>query len=440
MKYKTLLLVGFFSLITCNYSCGSSKDKAGHVQNSNVGKPYLNHLGNSGRISSNHYSDVVLDSKGNAYIANFSTKEDGLDYIKIIKVKTNGDIDWIIGDKTIGRATAISINSADEIFVTGFFSNTFQCGSKRLLPNGPENMFIVKIDAEGQCNWAYTSQYGSKAFDINVNNQGELLVAGVLADKEQFGDVKVTKDDGHNQFIARFDKNGNCEWVKQMNANVRRIKSDHQGRFYVCGGYSEHLFEGDKSYTTTSSYDHDGFVMQVDKKINWVKVFGAPGVINYGYRTYDVIADIAIDKANNLWALSTEENAIVDSATTSIITGKLLRIDPNGNQFDSITIVSSIARGAVSTLLLGDSSFTVTGSEYRLEKLKVISNGFIRTFDYDGVVKTDLPVSNESTFMIRSSYSNATGTVFTGHFRTQLSIDSLEIVNDGNQGLFIYRP
>jgi hypothetical protein len=249
-------------------SCGSSKENVGVGQSEIPAKSHLTQLGKSGRISSNHYSDVVLDSKGNAYIANFFTNEDNQDYIKIIQVKPTGEIGWSIGESTVGRATAITINEEDEIWVTGYFSSTFNCGGKVLQVTAEENMFIVRLDQKEVCDWTFKSENNSKAFDINVNNEGSLVIASVLSDSDIFGEVTVSKELENSQFLARFSRAGNCTWVKQFNGNVRRTKSGADGQFYVCGGFSNQLFGSDSTYRTRSNYDYDGFLIQVTDSIN----------------------------------------------------------------------------------------------------------------------------------------------------------------------------
>ncbi|MFT5511994.1 MAG: hypothetical protein ACI8SE_000388 [Bacteroidia bacterium] len=64
--------------------------------------------------------------------------------------------------------------------MTGYFSSTFNCGGKVLQVTAEENMFIVKLDQRGVCDWTFKSENNSKAFDINVNNEGSLLIAGAI--------------------------------------------------------------------------------------------------------------------------------------------------------------------------------------------------------------------------------------------------------------------
>jgi len=421
------------------FSCGSSKDKFGDKQD-NVGlAQQLIDLGNSGRISSNHYSDVVLDSKGNAYIASFFTKADDQDYIKIIQVQPSGEIGWVIGEQTIGRATAITINNEDEIWVTGYFSNTFTCGTKVLKSTASENMFIVKLNPSGACSWSFVSGYGSKAFDIHVNKNNELLIAGVLAEKERLGKIEVVKNPKEAQFLAKFEGEGSCAWIKQFNGNVRRIKSDPSGRFYVCGSYANELFDGVSTNKTTSNYDHDGFLFQVTDTINWIWNFGNPGVIKYGYRTYDVAADMDIDESGNIWVITTQENQDdVDSASSTIV-GLVYSFNSTGVLQHTFETATNLQKGAVSTISMQRDSMKVTGTKLSSNEEQGQSLSFIRTYSYDGSLLGEQIVSFTGHGMFRCAYSNNSGTVFTGHYTIAMSIDSLKIENKGGHDLFMYR-
>jgi hypothetical protein len=434
MRRSALILV-LCSCISTN-SCQSS------VEETSIDEPekFLTHIGNSGRISSNHYSDVVMDSRGCAYVASFFTKPDGRDYIKIIKVSPTGKILWTEGTTTLGRATALTIDGKDNLIVTGFYESKLNIGDIELQSDGLSHLFILKLKTDGSVVWVKNSNNDSKAYDINVNTKGDILIAGLLAEKEKFGEVEVTKELQNAHFFARFDSSGNCKWVKQFNGKVRRIKSDSLGHFYICGGFGEYLFAGDSAYTTESTFDHDGFIMQVDEDVNWVKVIGLTGTIRNGYRTYDVMSDLDIDEDGFIWVMSSIESSVVKDATTSFISGSVIKYDHDGNQLDSLYLISSLARGAVSGLCVNQGEIIISGSEYQLQKTQAVSQCFIKHFTQEGSLIKEVPIENEPNTMMRSTFSNSSGTVYTGHFKQYLKIDSIQIENDGSHGLFMYRP
>ena len=68
------------------------------------------------------------------------------------------------------------------------------------------------------------------------------------------------------------------------------------------------------------------------------------------------------------------------------------------------------------------------------------ATSFIHKFSIDGSKLGEQTVSFTGSGMLRSAYSNGTKSVYTGHFKNQLTIDSFNIQNDGGHELFIYAP
>jgi len=169
----------------------------------------LANIKTTGRISSNHYSDFVVDRQGNSYIACFEKKADNQDYILITKVAPGGAVIWESGNHLKGRATAISIDEEGRIWVLGVLSDGLPTSDQKSC------MFIARFDAEGQCQQLITNEGSGMGFNINVNNRNEILVSGIMGDVLSFGDTRIENESGEDQgFLARFDEKGRCLWIK----------------------------------------------------------------------------------------------------------------------------------------------------------------------------------------------------------------------------------
>ncbi|MFT5723013.1 MAG: hypothetical protein ACI9JN_000118 [Bacteroidia bacterium] len=267
------------------------------------------------------------------------------------------------------------------------------------------------------------------------------MVAGILSDTEQFGSLSVFNEKGHRQFLGKFTGAGSYTWIKQFNSSVRRIKSDKQGIFYVCGNYNQNLFVGDSVHQTTENYDFEGFLLQLSDSVNWIRTLGMKGVVQYGYRTSDVMSDIAFDSVGNPCVLTMIEWNAVPNTTVSVISGVVMQYDEKGNLLDSIPIVTSLTRGGVACLNINPKDeFVVSGMEQTLANGAVVHQGFLYTFNRLGKLIDQQKIEHEKNFMFRSSFTNESGTVYTGHYKTRLQINDSAIKNDGNHGLFMYRP
>ncbi|MEZ4950711.1 MAG: hypothetical protein R2784_15190 [Saprospiraceae bacterium] len=71
---------------------------------------FLKNIQTTFSISSNQYSEVVMDGHGNGYISCFYKYSDNADHIFIVKLDTLGKIKWVQGMDYKGRATCIAID------------------------------------------------------------------------------------------------------------------------------------------------------------------------------------------------------------------------------------------------------------------------------------------------------------------------------------------
>jgi hypothetical protein len=198
----------------------------------------------------------------------------------------------------------------------------------------------------------------------------------------------------------------------------------------VCGGFSNQLFGSDSTYHTTSNYDYDGFLFQVTDFINWIWNFGNPEVIKYGYRTYDVAADMDIDEHGNIYVIATQENQNDVDSSSSTIVGLVYCFDSTGALQQSIKTNRNLQRGAVSTICINNESLTVTGTMLTMTDKPQAATSFIRKFSIDGGKLGEQTVSfSGSSGMLRSAYSNGTKSVYTGHFKNEVTIDSMSITD-----------
>ena len=78
---------------------------------------------------------MVMDEAGNAYIASFYKGNLMKDEIYVCKVDTSGNVLWELGAGMMGRATAITIDENEHIWVCGFYYNQLFFEEKRLPKN-----------------------------------------------------------------------------------------------------------------------------------------------------------------------------------------------------------------------------------------------------------------------------------------------------------------
>ncbi len=232
----------------------------------------------------------VTDKYGNVYIAGdtkgaiagqFSGKTDGF----VSKYDSTGNTVWIrqFGTVEDERITWLALDKTGNVYVTGCTNGLI--GEKNF---GKEDIFIVKLDANGNMQWK--KQYGSDSTDagntVYVDSQGYVYVAG--ATKGTMDDSSSGKADC---VILKLDGNGNIVWKKQFGTpkgdECQGITGD--GTYiYVCG----YTF-GDMATVNKGSLD--AFTGKFSDNGEQIKLF------QFGTNGMDMASHIALDKEKNIY-------------------------------------------------------------------------------------------------------------------------------------------
>jgi hypothetical protein len=175
---------------------------------------------------------IGLDNQGNIYIsglfsapnANFSstilTPSGGVSNdIFLAKYDTNGLLLWVRQAGGVGNDTALRsmTDGNGNTYMTGYYSGTATFGSANLVSAGGFDIFIAKYDNAGSVTWA--KRAGSTGNDIGygiaANSLGNVYVSGSFQNMATFDAFNVNSLGGDDIFVARYDVNGNVQWVNR---------------------------------------------------------------------------------------------------------------------------------------------------------------------------------------------------------------------------------
>jgi len=205
--------------------------------------------------------DVSVDSQGNSYvIGDFentvtfgSTELESTVYnrsdVFITKLDTNGNFIWAKSvqgsNQNHDYGNSISVDNQGNSYITGSFRETATFGATSLTSYGAADIFVAKLDASGNFNWAV--QAGGNGIDsgssIDIDNQGNCYLTGrFFAGTATFGNFTFTSGELGNAFITKVDAtNGNFDWATSVgNPGSYQnmgfgISADDQGYGYVVG-------------------------------------------------------------------------------------------------------------------------------------------------------------------------------------------------------------
>jgi hypothetical protein len=175
-----------------------------------------------GGTSSDYVNSVFRIENGGYLIAgntasndgDFAGLQKGQDDIFIIKLSEDGIIEWRKTYGGISNETCTSIaKTTDGGFVlTGYTSSN--SGDFAGMNKGNEDIFVMKIDANGSMLWAKT--YGGSGIDrgasITITLDGNYLLTGLFYSND--GDFSAMNKGDADMFIAKIDANGTLLWKK----------------------------------------------------------------------------------------------------------------------------------------------------------------------------------------------------------------------------------
>jgi hypothetical protein len=159
---------------------------------------------------------------GAGYAYGISTDKNGNSYITgsgILNAKydTYGNSLWVKHGTAAG--IAISVDPNGNSYVTGVYDGIATFDTIQI--NGA-GLFIAKYDSNGICLWVKTAEtiaYNSGGYGISADKNGNTYVTGYFGGTAKFGTYQLTSKGFHDIFVAKYDTRGKCLWVNQAGGN-----------------------------------------------------------------------------------------------------------------------------------------------------------------------------------------------------------------------------
>ncbi|MCH2021984.1 MAG: SBBP repeat-containing protein [Saprospiraceae bacterium] len=269
-------------------------------------------------------NSIAVDQNGNVYttgyfdgiadfdpgINTFNLVVNGYSDIFISKLDSSGNFVWAkqIGGVSGEFGTAISLGLNNSVYISGSFNGTvdFDPGSgifNLSSPIGEQEIFIVKLDSQGNFLWAKQIG-GDVGYALSSDNNGNIYVSGYY--------------DWNAISISKFDALGNLIWDKQIEAHIcYSIEAVVNGNIYLTGQFfgTKDFDPGSNTYNMTALGDTDAYICKLDSLGNfiWAKQIGGTS------QTTQVLGrSIAVDPLENIYTVGSF-NYTVDFDPSSFV-------------------------------------------------------------------------------------------------------------------------
>jgi len=317
-----------------------------------------------GSTGTDYGESITVDASGNVYTIGFF--EGTVDFdpgagvsdlisngnfdIFIQKLNANGDFLWAkkMGGTDADRAISVTTDASGNVYTTGVFYGTVDfdpgAGVSNLTSNGLSDIFIQKLDANGNFLWAKQigGLGGDLGYSITVDASGHVYTTGYFKGAVDFNPgasvYNLTSNGYQDIFIQKLDANGDFLWAKQMGGashdQGHSITVDALGNIYTTGVFfgTVDFDPGAGVSNLTSNGYQDIFIQKLDANGNflWVRQMGGA--------EYDIGNSITIDASGKVYTTGSftgtvdfDPGAGVSNLTSNVGSGFIQKLDANGN-------------------------------------------------------------------------------------------------------------
>ncbi|UCF04203.1 MAG: hypothetical protein JSV33_09640 [bacterium] len=197
------------------------------------------------------------------------------------------------GDTDEQDATSTACDGLGNVIVTGDFDGTVDFGGGPLTSAGGYDIFLAKLDANGNHLWS--KRFGDADYQysesVACDGSGNVTATGHFRGTVDFGGGPLTSEGDTDIFIVQFDANGNHLWSKRFGGSDRQyglsVACDGLGNVIVTG-----YFKGTVDFgggLLTCAGEPDIFLVKFDNDGGhlWSKRFGDGN----GQRCTSVVCD-----------------------------------------------------------------------------------------------------------------------------------------------------
>jgi len=160
-------------------------------------------------------------------VFNLTSTTSGTDDVFVQKLDSSGNFVWAVsfGGTEIDQAWEIEVDFDDNVYITGSFRGTadFDPGSGvfNLTTGGGEDAFLVKLDSEGNFQWAKrvgTGEWGVNGVVIETDDDGNVYWCGRFSGTGDFDpgpESVILSATASHPFLIKLTPDGNTVWVRK---------------------------------------------------------------------------------------------------------------------------------------------------------------------------------------------------------------------------------
>ncbi len=288
------------------------------------------HVAGSG--STDSVMSIEMDAMGRTYVCGYfyNTATFGNitlsaygSYDIFVGRMSNGAWDWVqkAGGTNSDQCHDIAVDDGGNITITGYYysSSSATFGSQAISGQGSNDIFISRLDTNG--NWIWAKSAGGSSSDygygVAMDNSGNAYLTGYYYNTGYFGSITLNSYSYDEAFLAKLDNAGNFVWAKRFYGSYyqrgRDVDVNANGEIAVIGEFSYRINFADAggpeltpSYSSSNYYRVWVAKFTNSGQVTWARM---AGYLQSSYSSYG--EGVAIDDAGNV-AMSGRFQYIMD--------------------------------------------------------------------------------------------------------------------------------
>jgi hypothetical protein len=157
------------------------------------------------------------------------------------KYDTDGTALWSKNIPAVTWISAVRLDPSDNLLILGNLSATIYIDSDSIVPNGPENFFLLRISPSGAIiqKQVFGQQERCVAYALNFAFNGDCYLGGGFTDSISINGTMLYGDTAMVPFFVRLDPSGNVLWAEtgtlttSGEAYVHEIAETSSGNLFV---------------------------------------------------------------------------------------------------------------------------------------------------------------------------------------------------------------
>lgn len=240
------------------------------------------------RAGSDEAKSIATDSKGNVYIGGYQPEGSNYNEV-MYKYSKTGTLLWSKTLASMSHITtksnSIAVDSHDNVYLSGSFTGTKNFnpdGNDELTATSDKFTYLSKYTNDGTYVWTKLLAGGERA--ITIDSHDNIFITGAFAKETNFsltGTDTRTNVGGADFYLTKLDENGNYKWTKTAGGDENDysygLSTDPFGNIYLSGqfrGTANFNPDGSDIHSRPDSFSLFYMRINADGSFAWAKDIG----------------------------------------------------------------------------------------------------------------------------------------------------------------------